>query len=73
MMDIFEIVNKIGNILYTILPIILICYLYYSKKVISKYVRRADEILRRIESLESNQQDILKYLQNKENYKTLDL
>lgn len=72
-MDIFEIVNKIGNILYTILPIILICYLYYSKKVISKYVRRADEILRRIESLESNQQDILKYLQNKENYKTLDL
>lgn len=72
-MDIFEIVNKIGNILYTILPIILICYLYYSKKVISKYVRRADEILRRIESLESNQQDILKYLQNKENYKTPDL
>lgn len=57
-MTLIEIIKEFSKISYTLAPIILIGYIFYSTKVIRKYARRADEIIKRLEAVESNQKSL---------------
>lgn len=53
-MNLFDTINQASRICWSITPFILIGYIFYSAKIIRKYARMADKIVKRQDSSEAN-------------------